>query len=88
MRKVHHPKLVQRSDRRWIVVCEDCDRDRDTATPVGINTPVESRDVALLMWENHCERRRPPARRPSAAPSAEATHTQFRPEPQSGTAGS
>jgi hypothetical protein len=63
VRKVHHPKLVQRSDRRWIVVCDDCERDRESSTPVGINTPVESRDVALLMWENHCERRRPQARR-------------------------
>jgi hypothetical protein len=58
MRKVHHPKIVQRSDRRWMVVCEDCERDRDSVTPVGINTPVESRTMAELLWENHCERRR------------------------------
>ena len=57
MRKVHHPKIVQRSDRRWIVVCQDCERDRESATPLGINTPVESREKAELMWENHCERR-------------------------------
>ena len=63
MRKVHHPKIVQRADRRWLVVCEDCERDDTSTTPVGINTPVESLEVAQLMWENHCERRRLPMRR-------------------------
>ena len=58
MRKVHHPKIVQRSDSRWIVVCEDCEHDRESATPIGINTPVESRETAQRLWENHCERRR------------------------------
>ena len=63
MRKVHHPKIVQRSDRRWLVACEDCERDHESPTPVGINTPVESREVAQLMYENHRERRRVPIRR-------------------------
>ena len=60
LRTVHRPKLVQRSDQRWIVVCADCQRDQST-TPVGINTPLKSREVAKLIWENHCERRRPRA---------------------------
>jgi hypothetical protein len=63
MRKVHHPKIVQRADCRWVVVCDDCERDDSSTTPVGINTPVESFEVARLMWENHCERRRLPMRR-------------------------
>ena len=63
MRKVHHPKIVQRADRRWLVVCDDCDRDDESVTPIGINTPVESRDKAYLLWENHCERPRGPIRR-------------------------
>ena len=46
-----------------MVVCEDCERDRESVTPVGINTPVESRATAELLWENHCERRRLPIRR-------------------------
>ena len=62
VRKVHHPKIVQRSDRRWMVVCDDCGQDGESATPIGINTPVESRDVVQLLWENHCERRRPGGR--------------------------
>jgi hypothetical protein len=57
MRKVHHPKIVQRADRRWMVVCDDCDLDHQSATPIGINTPVDSREKAQLLWENHCERR-------------------------------
>ena len=63
MRKVHHPKIVQRSDRRWMVVCEDCERDLESARPVGINAPVESREMAELLWVNHCERRRNQIRR-------------------------
>jgi hypothetical protein len=63
MRVVHHPKIVQRADARWVVVCDDCQRDRESSTPVGINTPVKSREVAELVWENHCERRRPGFRR-------------------------
>lgn len=63
MRKVHHPKIVQRCDGCWMVVCDDCARDRQSSTPVGINIPVESREMAQLLWENHCERRRPPNRR-------------------------
>lgn len=63
MRKVHHPKIVQRADRRWMVACEDCERDRDASTPVGINAPVKSREIAELLWENHCERRRAGIRR-------------------------
>ena len=58
MRKVHHPKIVQRADSRWMVVCQDCERERDPAAPVGINTPLESREMAQRLWENHCERGR------------------------------
>ena len=33
MRKVHHPKIVQRADSRWMVVCQDCERDSDLRPP-------------------------------------------------------
>ena len=65
MRKVHHPKIVQQSDRRWVVVCEDCERNEKSDMPIGINTPVNSREKAELMWENHCELRRSALRRGS-----------------------
>jgi hypothetical protein len=63
MHKVHQPKIVQRSDRRWVVTCEECERDRESVTPIGINAPVESRHMAELLWGNHCERRPVPIRR-------------------------
>jgi hypothetical protein len=63
VRKVHHPKIVQRSDGRWIVACEDCRRKGESATPDGINSPVESLGAAERLWESHCERRLPPMRR-------------------------
>jgi hypothetical protein len=62
VRKVHHPKIVQRSDGRWLVACADCKRDGEAATPDGINSPVDSFKAAELMWESHCERRSFPVR--------------------------
>jgi hypothetical protein len=53
MRKVHYPRIVQRADRRWVVVCDDCERDHDSAVPIGINAPVGSREMAQRLWENH-----------------------------------
>lgn len=58
LRKVHYPKIVQRTDRLWMVVCDDCEQDRQSTTPIGIGTPVGSREMAERLWENHSERRR------------------------------
>jgi hypothetical protein len=63
VRKVHHPKIVQRSDSRWMVVCEDCGRMRGSVKPAVIDDPVESFEAAERIWESHCERRVPPMRR-------------------------
>jgi hypothetical protein len=63
VRKVHHPKIVQRSDGRWLVACEDCKRDGGFPTREGVNSPVESYKAAERIWESHCERRSPPIRR-------------------------
>jgi hypothetical protein len=52
LRKDHHPRIEQQADGQWIVVCEDCVRSHDS-TPIGINTPVESRQMAQRLWENH-----------------------------------
>ena len=62
LRKVHRPTIVQRVDGRWLVACADCDRDTESPAPVGINSPLKSRQVAEMIFENHCERRRPPMR--------------------------
>ena len=51
MRKVHHAKIVQRSDGRWIVARELADfTGRNRAMPIGIDGPVDSLVVAELMW--------------------------------------
>ena len=63
MRKVHHPKIVQRSDARWIVVCDDCGRERGSPKPATIEDPVDSFEDAERIWEGHCERRIPHMRR-------------------------
>jgi hypothetical protein len=63
VRKVHHPKIVQRSDSRWTVMCADCGRERGSAKPASIDDPVESFEAAERIWESHCERRIPPMRR-------------------------
>ena len=41
VRKVHPSKVVQRSDDRWIVMCEDRKKIRLSPTPAGINDPVQ-----------------------------------------------
>ena len=66
MRKVHHPKIVQRSDRRWMVVCEDCRRDSESAPPIGINTPWN-----LEKWCSSCGRTIASAVASRAAPRPE-----------------
>ncbi len=66
LRKIHHPKIVQRSDRLWMVVCDDCERDHQSATPIGIKCPVGSREMAERLWENHSERRGAPSMRRGA----------------------
>ena len=56
MRKVHHPKIVQRSDAQWVVACDDCARAGGTPRPMEIDLPVESLRKARALWESHYER--------------------------------
>jgi hypothetical protein len=56
MRKVHHPKIVQRSDSRWMVVCEDCVRESGVPPHAGIGKPVDSFQEVERIWETHVER--------------------------------
>jgi hypothetical protein len=60
--RVHHPTIRRRADRKWVVVCPDCEKEQEGETPVGINVPVDSREVAEMLWENHAEVRRPTRR--------------------------
>jgi len=51
MRKVHHPRSCSDPIVDGLWVCEDCERDRESTTPIGINSPVESFEVAELSGE-------------------------------------
>ena len=61
MRKVHHPKIVQRAGRRWMVVCDDCARDQGGSESFEVDVPVESFEKAKILWEKHYDRRRGPS---------------------------
>lgn len=63
MRKVHHPKIVQRADSLWVVVCDDCARDRGSSRPFEIDAPVASLTLARVLWEKHYRSARGPVRR-------------------------
>ena len=63
MRKVHHPKVVQRSDGRWMVACDDCAREHESTRPIGIHDPVDSFEAAERIGEGHVERAIPRMRR-------------------------
>jgi hypothetical protein len=49
----HHPVVRQRTHDSWIVRCPECQRDNQQTPPVGINLPVSSRDVAVMLATNH-----------------------------------
>ena len=63
MRKVHHPKIVQRADSLWVVVCDDCARDRGSPRPFVIDAPVATFALARVLWENHYQNAHGPVRR-------------------------
>jgi hypothetical protein len=47
VRKVHHPKIVPRSDGRWIVSCQDGERQRDFS-------PLRASTVPLIPSRPQC----------------------------------
>jgi hypothetical protein len=63
VRKVHHPKIVQRADSLWVVVCNNCARDCGSPRPVDIDAPISSLAMARVLWEKHYQSGRGPVRR-------------------------
>ncbi len=49
----HVCTITEISDGRWVVICSECESDYDAAVPIGIGTPVSSRQMAELLRENH-----------------------------------
>jgi hypothetical protein len=60
MQELHHPRVERGADRRWVVLCDDCDCDQTYPPLIGINTPMRSREEAELISENHREHRQVP----------------------------
>jgi len=56
MQGAHNPVVVQQADGQWILHCPDCEAIVGTTVPIGIDLPVESKDVAELLRENHVGR--------------------------------
>jgi hypothetical protein len=55
MQKTHHPRVERGADRRWIVLCDECECDVTSPPLLGINVPLRSRTKAELISENHAE---------------------------------
>jgi hypothetical protein len=53
----HHPKIAQRADRRWVVECAQCRNDRASTVPIGIGMPLQDRETAERIRDNHTARR-------------------------------
>jgi len=56
--KMQHYPLVRRSTPEWwIVICPECQRDKQQTPPVGINVPVSTRAIAEMLATGHARRR-------------------------------
>ena len=60
----HHPKVSQRPDRTWVVECPECRSDLASALPIGIGMPLQDRETAERLRDNHANR---PVRRAVAS---------------------
>jgi hypothetical protein len=52
----HDPKVAELADGRWIVLCTDCECDRESAVPLGIGMPIATLEMAELLRCNHAGR--------------------------------
>jgi len=52
----HHPKVVQRPDRAWVVECTQCRNDPASTIPIGIGMPLRDRETAERLRDNHMAR--------------------------------
>ncbi|MGO9853439.1 MAG: hypothetical protein ACLPYY_00120 [Acidimicrobiales bacterium] len=52
----HFPKIAQRPDRTWVVECPQCRNDPASTVPIGIGMPLQDRETAERLRENHSAR--------------------------------
>ena len=53
MPRRHNPRVLQRSDRWWVVECPQCRNDQISEVPIGIGMPLSDRVTAERLAENH-----------------------------------
>jgi hypothetical protein len=52
----HHPIISQGPDRSWVVECAQCRNDVTSAVPIGIGMPLQDRETAERLRDNHAAR--------------------------------
>jgi hypothetical protein len=52
----HHPIITQGPDRTWLVECAQCRNDVTSAVPIGIGMPLQDRETAERLRDNHAAR--------------------------------
>ncbi len=52
----HHPIITPGPDRTWLVECAQCRNDVTSAVPIGIGMPLQDRETAERLRDNHAAR--------------------------------
>jgi len=52
----HDPIISQGPDRSWVVECAQCRNDVTSAVPIGIGMPLQDRETAERLRDNHAAR--------------------------------
>jgi hypothetical protein len=52
----HHPRIAEGPDRTWVVECPECRNDTSSAVPIGIEMPLQDRETAERLRDNHAAR--------------------------------
>ncbi len=53
----HHPQIAQRPPRALVVECAQCQNDPTAEAPIGIGMPLQDRETAQRLRDNHAARR-------------------------------
>jgi hypothetical protein len=54
--QTHYPKISEGPDRTWVVDCAQCRNDTQTELPIGIGMPLQDRETAERLRDNHAGR--------------------------------
>jgi len=53
MQRGHQPRIVRRTDGTWVVECPQCRNDHASDLPIGIGMPLQARETAEALRDNH-----------------------------------